>query len=107
MIIFIQMGDDMKKKDIVLQKLRDRGEELQRFHVASLSLFGSVVRGEDGPESDIDILVEFNEPVGMFTFVRLNHYLEELLGTEVDLVTPEALKERLRDRILSEAIRAA
>ena len=101
------MGDDMKKKDVVLEKLRDKGVELQRFHVASLSLFGSVVLGEDGPESGIDILVEFAEPVGMFTFVRLNHYLEELLGTAVDLVTIEALKERLRDRILNEAIHAA
>ena len=97
----------MKRKNIVLDKLSGRGEELQRFHVASLSLFGSVARGEDGPGSDIDILVEFVEPVGMFTFVRLKNYLEDLLGTRIDLVTPEALKERLRDRILKEAIRAA
>ena len=97
----------MNRKDAVIEKLRDKGEELKEFHVASLSLFGSIIRGEDGPESDIDILVEFTEPVGMFTFVRLNSYLEELLGNEVDLVTPEALKERLRDRILNEAIRAA
>ena len=97
----------MNRKDIVLEKLKGRDEELQRFHVSSLSLFGSVVRGEDGPGSDIDILVEFSEAVGMFTFVRLNNYLEKLLGAKVDLVTPDALKERLRDSILKEAIRAA
>ena len=97
----------MKRKDVVLEKLKDNGAELQRFHVSSLSLFGSVVRGEDSPGSDIDLLVEFNEPVGMFTFVRLKNYLEKLLGAKVDLVTPEALKERIRDRILKEAIRAA
>ncbi len=107
MVISPQVDDVMKRKDIVLEKLKDRDEELQRFHVSSLSLFGSVVRGEDGPGSDVDILVEFNEPVGMFTFVRLNNYLEKLLGAKVDLVTPEALKERLRDSILKEAIRAA
>ena len=97
----------MKRKNMVLEKLSGKGDELHRFHVASLSLFGSVARGEDGPGSDIDILVEFVEPVGMFTFVRLKNYLEDLLDTRIDLVTPEALKERLRDRILKEAIRAA
>ncbi|GBE15196.1 nucleotidyltransferase domain protein [bacterium BMS3Abin14] len=97
----------MKRRDIVLEKLKDNAGELQRFHVSALSLFGSVVRGEEGPGSDVDLLVEFNEPVGMFTFIRLKNHLEKLLGAKVDLVTPEALKERLRDRILKEAIRAA
>jgi predicted nucleotidyltransferase len=55
----------------------------------------------------VDVLVEFAKPVGLFAFVRLRRRLEELLGTRVDLVTPEALKEPLRERILKEAIRAA
>ncbi len=97
----------MKRKDVVIEKLKDKGEELEQFCVDSLSLFGSVARGEDTSESDIDLLVEFTEPVGLFTFVRLKNYLEALLGQSVDLVTPDALKERLRDRILREAIRAA
>ena len=107
MIIFVQAEDVMKRRDIVLEKLKDNAGELQRFHVSALSLFGSVVRGEEGPGSDVDLLVEFNEPVGMFTFIRLKNHLEKLLGAKVDLVTPEALKERLSDRILKEAIRAA
>ena len=69
----------------------------------SLKLFGSVVRGEARPESDIDILVEFVRPVGLLAFVRLKHRLAELLGRPVDLVTPEALKPTLRDGILNEA----
>ena len=97
----------MKSKDLILQILKGKRGELDRFMVASLSLFGSVARGEESEVSDIDILVEFKEPLGIFAFVRLKHYLEEILNSKVDLVTPDALKERLRDRILSEAIRAA
>ncbi|MDF1525965.1 MAG: nucleotidyltransferase family protein [bacterium] len=82
-------------------------EHLKRFHVLSLSLFGSVARGEESASSDIDILVEFAEPVGIFTFIRLNNFLEEILGSKVDLVTHDALKDRFRDKILKEAIRAA
>ena len=71
--------------------------------VKSLKLFGSVVRGEARPESDIDILVEFSRPIGLLAFVRLKQRLTELLGRPVDLVTPEALKPPLRDGILHEA----
>lgn len=77
--------------------------ELSALGVKSLKLFGSVVRGEDRPESDIDILVEFSRPVGLLAFVRLKQRLTELLGRPVDLVTPEALKPALRDGILHEA----
>jgi predicted nucleotidyltransferase len=88
----------------ILEKHRD---ELRQFGVKSLALFGSMVRGEGGPESDIDILVEFSRPVGLFAFLRLQYRLAELLGRQVDLVTPQALKPQLRDRILQEASHAA
>jgi len=52
-------------------------------------------------------LVEFAKPIGLFEFVRLKIYLEKLLQRKVDLVTPDALKERMREQILKEAIRAA
>ena len=77
--------------------------ELSAMGVKSLKLFGSVVRGEARPESDIDILVEFSRPVGLIAFVRLKQRLAELLGRPVDLVTPDALKPALRDGILHEA----
>jgi len=88
----------------ILERHRD---ELRRFGVKSLALFGSAVRGELGPESDIDILVEFFRPVGLFSFLRLQYRLAELLGRRGDLVTPQALKPQLRDRILEEASHAA
>jgi predicted nucleotidyltransferase len=77
--------------------------ELRALGVKSLKLFGSVVRGEDRPESDIDILVEFSRPIGLLAFARLKQRLAGLLGRPVDLVTPEALKPQLRDGILHEA----
>jgi predicted nucleotidyltransferase len=83
--------------------LRSHQAELREAGVKSLKLFGSVVRGEAGPNSDIDILVEFSRPIGLLAFVGLKQRLAELLGRPVDLVTPEALKSPLRDGILNEA----
>jgi uncharacterized protein len=81
-------------------------EELRSFCVESLALFGSIVRGEARSDSDVDILVEFSKPVGLFGFIRLKHRLEEILGRPVDLVTRAALKPQLRDRILQECVHA-
>ena len=88
---------------VPMEILRSHQAELREAGVKSLKLFGSVVRGEAGPESDIDILVEFSRPIGLLAFVGLKHRLAELLGRPVDLVTPEALKSALRDGILNEA----
>ncbi|GAB4179861.1 MAG: nucleotidyltransferase family protein [Geothermobacteraceae bacterium] len=79
-------------------------DELAAFHVRSLAIFGSVARGEDRPDSDVDLLVEFDKCPGMFEFLRLKFYLEELLGRPVDLVTPDALKPQLKQRILDESV---
>ncbi|MDO8531202.1 MAG: nucleotidyltransferase family protein [Dehalococcoidia bacterium] len=95
------------RRDEALTILMTHRVELKRFDVGSLALFGSFARDEAGPDSDVDILVEFERPVGLFTFIRLQQYLEGLLGRRVDLVTPDALKQRMRSHILREAIRAA
>jgi predicted nucleotidyltransferase len=91
-------------RDEALAILASQSEALAQFGVTSLALFGSVARDEARPESDVDILVEFNRPVGLFAFVGLKEYLEQLLGRPVDLVTRAALKPQLRDRILQEAV---
>ena len=95
------------RRDQALAALSGQRRELEAFKVASISIFGSVARDEAGDRSDVDLLVEFSEPVGLFHFVRLKRFLEEVLGARVDLVTPGALKAQLRDQILREAIRAA
>lgn len=93
-------------KNELLAILNSHREELKQFGVKSIALFGSAARGEAQPDSDIDVLVEFESPVGIFTFLRLRYHLEGLFGRPVDLATPAALKRQLRDRILKEAIYA-
>lgn len=95
------------QKDDVIRILVEHKTDLPRFKVSSLSIFGSVARDQARPDSDIDILVEFSELVGIFEFLDLKEYLESILNRRVDLVTREALKKQLRDQILKEAIRAA
>ena len=90
----------------VLTTLNNHKETLQGFGVKSLLLFGSVARDEARSNSDIDLLVEFDRPVGLFTFVRVQRYLEEILGRSIDLGTPDSLKPYLREPVLREAIRA-
>lgn len=88
-----------------LEILKDHKSELQnRFHVKRIALFGSRARGEAGEASDADILVDFDKPVGLFEFIDLKQYLEDLLGCGVDLGTPASLKPRIRERVLKEAI---
>jgi hypothetical protein len=67
-------------------------------------VFGSLARGEATPASDIDLLVEFGRPVGLFEFIRLKLYLEDLTGRGVDLVTPDAIRPAMCAGILNEAV---
>jgi len=91
----------------ILETLRSVRPELERYGVSSLSLFGSAARGEDRPDSDVDVLVEFGRPAGLFDFIRVRRRLEDALGRRVDLVTPDALRPTMRDDILRDAVRAA
>jgi len=96
-------------RDEVLARLAAHRSAIREFAVQRLALFGSTARGEARADSDVDILVEY-EPgvrVGLFEFVRLQRYLSEVLGHRVDLATPEALREDMRETILKEAVRAA
>ena len=71
----------------------------EQFKVKEIGVFGSYARDEASDESDVDILVEFREPIG-WEFFDLKEFLEDILGKEVDLTTPRALKPQLRDEIL-------
>ena len=92
--------------DSILELISGHATDLRRLGVQSLSLFGSIIRGEAGPDSDIDMLVEFSEPVGYFHIFKLQSYLQNLLNLEVDLTTPSALKPEIAEQVLSEAIYA-
>ena len=93
------------KKNKILEILRGHRDELRkRFGVKSLAVFGSVARGEAGPESDVDILVEFEGRATFDRYIGLKFFLEDLLGRRVDLVTRKALKPRMRPYVEREAI---
>ncbi len=96
----IMQTPDLKEIETILQKHRKELEH--HYHVASIGVFGSRVRGEADDSSDIDILVEFHSPVGFFKFLELEERLSEWLGADVDLVTKNALKPRIGRQILSE-----
>ena len=93
----------MKTREEILAILKSMKSEMSEcYHVASMGVFGSVSRGEQKEGSDIDILVEFSQPVGFFTFLELEEFLSFALGSRVDLVTPDALKPANTKRIFSE-----
>ena len=84
----------MKKIEDILETLRKHKEELKRkYGVKEIGIFGSFARGEERESSDVDILVEFEKPVGL-EFFELWDELEELLGMKVDLLTVKAVKQK-------------
>ena len=97
------------KKDQALQVLKDHFSEIQKYHVISIAIFGSVARDERTDSSDIDILVEFDPQatVGLFMFIDLKDYLSEILGCAVDLATLRSLRKEMKPAILEEMIRAS
>lgn len=89
-----QIEDLIRKEKEYLKK---------RFYVSKIGVFGSYLKKKETSDSDIDILVEFDGPIG-WDFIELQEYLENLLGKKVDLVSIKALKPQLKDDILNEVI---
>ncbi|MEE4274725.1 MAG: nucleotidyltransferase family protein [Thermoleophilia bacterium] len=96
----------MTRRETIRRLTRNRSK-LAAFHVRRLSLFGSTARDEAHEHSDVDLLVEFDPgvPVGLFTFVGLQRFLGDVLGTRIDLATPDALRPEMREQILGEAVK--
>jgi hypothetical protein len=83
-------------------KLRQMKPELaDKFHVSRIGYFGSFANDKQNENSDLDILVEFSEPIG-WEFFTLERFLEQSFGIPIDLVTKNALKERIKDPILNQ-----
>ena len=94
-------------RDDVIRRLQPHLDELRARGVRSLELFGSVARGQERPESDVDLLVQFDPVPGLLEYLSIKHRLEDLLGRPVDLVMASGLKAALRERVLAEATRVA
>jgi predicted nucleotidyltransferase len=76
----------------------------ERRHASNVRVFGSVVRGEDRPDSDIDLLVDLDAVANPFDLLELGCDLEDELGVKVDVGTPSSLRPFLRDEVLAEAV---
>lgn len=88
----------------VISSLKHIKSELeQRFHVSSIGIFGSVARGEDSPGSDVDILVDFSEPVGV-EFIDLADFIEKKINRKIDLVSRNGVKPKYFHSIQSEIV---
>jgi predicted nucleotidyltransferase len=94
----------MSRQQVLSTFKAHQGTLHQRSGVVRLTLFGSFARDEAPERSDVDLLVEFDKPIGLFSFLELQSHLEALLGCAVDLGTLKSLKPRLRDRIMAEAV---
>lgn len=96
----------MLRRDVI-ERLRDEeGVLRESFALQSVALFGSVARDQAESGSDIDLLVEFDRPVGLLHMSRTARHIEELLGAPVDLVLRRALLPEMRDDILAETVDA-
>jgi predicted nucleotidyltransferase len=89
----------------LIERLREHRAELaSRYQIAELGVFGSYVRNEQRPDSDLDVLVSFVRPPGLLTIVALEQELNELLGTRVDLAVKSALRPRIAAHVLNEVV---
>jgi len=92
-------------KEKIIKKLEAKLPVLKnQYPIKELGIFGSIARGDDTEKSDVDILVEFNGPIGFFKFIGLEQDLSKLLGKKVDLVTKQALKPIIKEDVLKEVI---
>jgi len=97
----------MRRVEVIALVSARRDEIVQRFGVRSLSLFGSVARDEARPDSDVDVLVEFEGPTTFDRHMGLLVFLEDLLGRRVDVLTATGIKPRLRPLIDQDLVRVA
>ena len=95
----------MKTKEKIIKILKSKKDFLKtKYKVKNIALFGSYVREENKPTSDIDILVEFYEPISLLKFIELENYLSNILGTKVDLVVKSALKKNIKKQVFKEML---
>lgn len=98
---------NLMRRDDIMRMLEQHHAQISRLGVKSLAVFGSVARGDDQPDSDVDVLVEFRGPATFDQYMDLKFLLEDLLGRRVDLVSTRGLKPRLRQYVEREMLYVA
>ena len=97
--------NDMKNLKSIKKVLSSEQPYLaKKYGVKKIGIFGSFVFGDNQEESDIDVLVEINEPIGLFDLIELEDYLSKKLGRKVDLVLKSSLKEYIKSEILNSTV---
>ena len=96
-------------RQINLSQLKEKLQEQlpflsEKYNVKSLGVFGSYVREQQRPDSDLDLLVTFEKLPSLLKFIELENYLTDTLGVKVDLVLKDSLKPRIGERVLKEAV---
>ena len=95
----------MKTRDDVIAQLRRMEPDLrQRYPIRELGIFGSYAHGRQTNDSDLDVVVDLADGIGLLDLAGLQHELSDALGLKVDLVMKDALKRGIAQRILSEAV---
>lgn len=92
-----------------LKELKSKLEAIKpvlkkRYKVETIAIFGSYSRGEQTKKSDLDLLVSFSEPIGVYRFVEVEEFLSKKLGVNIDLVQKGALLPMIKDKVLNETI---
>jgi len=95
----------MKTKKIILKILKENKDLLkEKYNVKDIGLFGSYSRGTQTKKSDIDLLINFSEPIDFFKLFELEEFLSNLLGAKVEIVTPNSIKKIIKPYILQDII---
>ncbi len=91
----------LTRAEIEIKLKQIKPELAEKFHVSSIGYFGSYANDKQNENSDLDLLVEFSKPIG-WKFFTLERFLEQSFGIPIDLVTKNALKERIKEPILNQ-----
>ncbi|HQS66866.1 MAG TPA: nucleotidyltransferase family protein [Sulfuricurvum sp.] len=95
----------MNEKELILHKLILLKPEISKeYHITSIALFGSFARGEQTPNSDVDVLVDFSDTPDLLRFIELEEKIKAVLGRNVDLVPRRKLRAELFEQIENEKI---
>jgi hypothetical protein len=95
----------MKKLTAIKKIIRDHKTLLrERYNINRIGVFGSYARGDIHSGSDVDVLVEFSEPISLIQLVSLENYLSDIVGLKVDVVPKEDIRKELKDTILKDAV---